>query len=77
MVRMNVLAAALKSINNSEKHGKRQHGYIDEFEIIDDHRAGKIVVNLIRNWHITRMDNPIKTYISRQITLLGFQPVVP
>ena len=23
-----------------------KHGYIGEFEIIDDHRAGKIVVNL-------------------------------
>merc|ERR1712169_60987 len=50
MVRTSVLHDALNSINNAEKAGKRQvmqkHGYIGEFEEVDDHRSGKIVVQL-------------------------------
>merc|ERR1712230_216442 len=62
MVKSSVLNDALKSMNNAEKAGKRQvlirpsskvivkvlqkHGYIGEFEEVDDHRNGKIVVQL-------------------------------
>jgi len=65
MVRISVLADALKTMYNAERKGKRQvlirpaskvvikflqlmqkHGYIGEFEYVDDHRAGKIVVEL-------------------------------
>ncbi|KAH0683302.1 hypothetical protein KY289_021054 [Solanum tuberosum] len=47
MVRVSVLNDALKSMYNAEKRGKRQkHGYIGEFEYVDDHRSGKIVVEL-------------------------------
>jgi small subunit ribosomal protein S15Ae len=65
MVRMSVLADALRTLSNAEKKGKRQvlirpsskvimrflmqmqkHGYLGEFTVVDDHRSGKIVVEL-------------------------------
>eukprot|EP00182_Erythrolobus_australicus_P002333 CAMPEP_0185829104 /NCGR_PEP_ID=MMETSP1353-20130828/47_1 /TAXON_ID=1077150 /ORGANISM="Erythrolobus australicus, Strain CCMP3124" /LENGTH=130 /DNA_ID=CAMNT_0028526853 /DNA_START=79 /DNA_END=471 /DNA_ORIENTATION=+ len=77
MVRMSVVADALKTLSNAEKKGKRQvllrpsskvlikflqvmqkHSYIGEFEIVDDHRAGKIVVNLIGRVNKTRAISP-------------------
>ncbi|XP_050997603.1 40S ribosomal protein S15a-like [Acomys russatus] len=61
MVRMNVLADALNNAEKRGKHQvlirpcskiivrfltvMMKQGYIGEFEIIDDHRAGEIVVN--------------------------------
>ena len=66
MVKVNILAGALRSIVNAERQGKKQvllrpsskvllkflrimqkNNYIGEFEIIDDHRSKKIVVELI------------------------------
>lgn len=35
-------------------------GYIGEFEIIDDHRAGKIVVNLTGRLNKVRVNFPIE-----------------
>lgn len=62
MVPVSVLNDALESMSNSEKHGKSQvdyplklikfllimqkHGYIGEFEYLDDHHAGKIVTEV-------------------------------
>lgn len=66
MVKVNVLADALKKIVNAERQGKKQviikpvskvvikllkimqkNNYIGEFEIIDDHRSKKIVIELL------------------------------
>uniref|UniRef100_A0A2K5MIS9 Small ribosomal subunit protein uS8 n=1 Tax=Cercocebus atys TaxID=9531 RepID=A0A2K5MIS9_CERAT len=77
MVRMNVLADALKSINNAEKRGKLivrfltgmiKHGYTGEFEITDDHRAGKIVVNL--KGRLNKFDMQLKDLEKWQNNLL-------
>ena len=66
MVKVNILAGALRSMVNAERKGKKQvllrpsskvllkflrimqkNNYIGEFEVIDDHRSKKIVVELI------------------------------
>ena len=52
-----------------------KHGYIGEFEIIDDHRAGKIVVNLTGRLNKcgvpnSRFDMPLKDLEKWQNKLL-------
>merc|ERR1719354_940650 len=46
MVKTSVLNDALVSIVNAERGGKRQVMIRPSFEVIDDHRSGKIVVEL-------------------------------
>ena len=33
-----------------------KHGYIGEFEVVDDHRAGKIVINLTGEFRVRTFD---------------------
>jgi len=45
-----------------------KHGYIGEFELIDDHRAGKIVVELIgriNKWDASALDSMCPCWRSR------------
>lgn len=37
----------------------KKHGYIGKFEITDDHRAGKIVVNLTGRFQQVCSDQPL------------------
>ncbi|KAL4838411.1 hypothetical protein H8958_013406 [Nasalis larvatus] len=47
-----------------------KHGYIGEFEITDDHRAGKIVVNL--TGRLNKFDVQLKDLEKWQNNLLPF-----
>merc|ERR1712194_929553 len=46
----------------------QKHGYIGEFEIVDDHRSGKIVVNLIGRLNKAAVVSP-----RSDVTLAGIE----
>ena len=56
---------------------RMKHGYIGEFEVVDDHRAGKIVVNLTGRLNKCGVISPrykvLESFISKhQVAWLSF-----
>jgi len=62
----------------------QQHGYIGEFELIDDHRSGKIVVQLIGRLNKCGVISPrfnvkaheIESWVNRLLPSRGFGIII-
>merc|ERR1712217_323910 len=84
MGKRQVLVRTVSKVVIKFLHVMQRHGYIDDFELIDDHRAGKIVVEL--NGRLNKVGcisprygikvNEIKSWIGRLLPSRHFGVIV-